>query len=99
MRQFPVGSICEIIVPFLYPELLGTELTILGPLEQHENDEGTWYGYTTDLVHNGYEICPLHKCLRLKRLPPSEDAWCREVMKKVMKPISIHELEDELGVV
>lgn len=84
VKEFPVGSVCILLVDKNCPGMAGKELTITGPLKIQENPEfPLWWGYDTDMVHNGFRVAPQHHNLKLKRLPPEVDAWCREVMRKV----------------
>jgi hypothetical protein len=95
MKQYPVDSVCEIIRWF--PDLIGHEVTIMSGLKEHHSREhgASWIGYDTDLIHNNKCICPPHGSLKLKRLPPAEDAWCRSVMKEVLKPLPINFEEEQ----
>lgn len=107
VREFAVGSICEIVKCEKHLHLIGTEVTVLKPLELcvFDNGERTW-AYVIDIKidDSNLPVGARHEALRLKRLPPAEDAWCRETMLKVLEsaPLSakgdvlVKEVEDEL---
>jgi hypothetical protein len=93
MREYPVGSVCEIISAMKYPELVGRELTITGGLEARDNGKYQWKGYDCDLVHKGKNIKPQHEHLRLRKFPQDVDAWCNSTIKNLLKPLPNEEIK------
>lgn len=70
MAKFKKGDICEIVKTYRYPELLGAEVTIMGEPEEYEDDRGDkYFGYPTDLRHDGRDVYPIEDNLRLKDHP------------------------------
>lgn len=93
MAKFKVGDVCVIIKGTSFPELTGTEVTIMGPLMNYENESGSWIGYRTDLIHKTCDICPTEANLRLKEPPKKykEETRIMELFHKIKQPVVVGE--------
>lgn len=85
IRQYPVGSVCVVVKTLRRHEMLGEEVTIIGPLEARISPCGDiWLGYETDKVcADGLQYATKHEYLKLKRLPGQLDEWATEKVKSL----------------
>lgn len=99
MKEYPVGSIC--IINSSNPEWDKRECTITGRLCKRDGElqgkDITVNAYLIDLTSGDRTVIAEHETLILKRFPKSEDAWCRDVMKKVLEPVEFYIDVPEVG--
>ena len=90
MKEFPVGSVV-IFIPPTYAEYVGKEGTIVDGLGVYDTIPfGPKEGYRVLVQGLGDEVMfSMHEGMKLKKFPPEQDAWCREVMNKVLTPLDV----------
>lgn len=88
MKAYPVGSLCVIVTAIGFPQFVGRECTVI--VSNKMWSDGI-EAYEIDIQGEPTSYRAEHSQLRLKRFPPEQDAWCREVMKTVLKPVDILE--------
>lgn len=58
-KSFEIGERVIVKNSINFPEVVGREVTVSGPLELIRNAEGeTWFGYKTDYQRDGMNFCP-----------------------------------------
>lgn len=91
--RYQVGSLCVIVEAPAYPHFVGKECTVVGPFKvwsdgyeayevEIQGESGSWRAQSCEI--------------KLKRFPPAEDAWCREKVKDLLKPVDVPKHEEDL---
>jgi hypothetical protein len=66
-KAFKIGERAIVVKSLYFPEVIGREITVAGPLELHRNSEGdSWFGYSTDYERDGAKFCPRPHYLKKK---------------------------------
>lgn len=77
-KRYSVGSVCTIVKAHSdYVHLIGRDCTVLS------NDGEGNYTYFLEIQGYNGNLYSGHEHIKLKHLPPEQDAWCRDVMKKI----------------